>query len=134
MFLIYVFFFFQAEDGIRDHCVTGVQTCALPIWRERMTFVVAGGGFAGVETVAELNDFVRGAVRYYPRVRPEEIRVVLVHSGPRILPEVSESLSEYALKKLRSQGVEVRLGTRIAGATEDRVPPKEGGQIPNQQL
>src|SRR5438034_1606175 len=80
MFLIYVFFFFQAEDGIRDHCVTGVQTCALPIWRERMTFVVAGGGFAGVETVAELNDFVRGAVRYYPRVRPEEIRVVLVHS------------------------------------------------------
>src|SRR5439155_5131083 len=102
--------------------------------RERMTFVVAGGGFAGVETVAELNDFVRGAVRYYPRVRPEEIRVVLVHSGPRILPEVSESLSEYALKKLRSQGVEVRLGARIAGASEDRVHLKEGDDIPSQTL
>jgi NADH dehydrogenase len=102
--------------------------------REMMTFVVAGGGFAGVETVAELNDFVRGADRYYPRVRPEDIRMVLVHSGTRILPEVSESLSEYALKKLRSQGVEVLLGARIAGATEDRVQLKDGDDIPSQTL
>ena len=102
--------------------------------RGLMTFVVAGGGFAGVETAAESNDFVRDSGRYYPRVRPEEIRMVLVHSGPRILPEVSELLSEYALKKLRSQGVEVILGVRIAEATEDRVYLDDGDDIPSQTL
>jgi NADH:quinone reductase (non-electrogenic) len=102
--------------------------------RQMMTFVVAGGGFAGVETVAELNDFVRGASRYYPRVQPEEVRVVLVHSGARILPEVSESLSEYALKKLRGQGVEVVLGVRITEATGNHVYLDDGDDIPSQTL
>jgi NADH dehydrogenase len=80
---------------------------------EMLTFVVAGGGFAGVETLAELNDFVRGAGRYYPRLQPSELRMVLVHSGDRILPEVSPALSEYALKKLLSRGIEARLRTRV---------------------
>jgi NADH dehydrogenase len=102
--------------------------------REMMSFMVAGGGFAGVETVAELNDFVRGAGRYYPRVRPEDVRVVLVHSGTRILPEVSESLSEYALRKLREQGVEVMLGARIAGYSGHAVQLADGRAIPTQTL
>ena len=83
--------------------------------RQMLTFVVAGGGFAGVETVAELNDYVRGAGRYYNCVRESEIRMTLLHSGDRILPEASRSLSEYALKKLR--GAESRsackLGSKI---------------------
>src|SRR5262249_7451812 len=74
--------------------------------QELLTFVVAGGGFAGVETAAELNDFVRGASRYYPNIRSDEVRMVVVHPGTRILPEVSESLSAYALQKLRRQGIE----------------------------
>ena len=82
--------------------------------RELLTFVVAGGGFAGVEIAAELNDFVREAERYYPGVHSEDVRMVLVHSGSRILPEVSESLSAYALRKLRRQRVEVFLQTKIA--------------------
>ena len=61
--------------------------------REILTFVVAGGGFAGVETLAEVNDFVRGAGRYYPRIQQSDIRMVLVHSGDRILPEVGPALS-----------------------------------------
>lgn len=81
--------------------------------REMLTFVVAGGGFAGVETLAELNDFVRGAGRYYARVSPDDLRLVLVHSGDRILPEVSPSLSKYALAKLRARGVEILLQTRL---------------------
>jgi NADH dehydrogenase len=88
---------------------------------ELLTFVVAGGGFAGVETAAELNDFVRKADRYYPEVRKEDVRVVLIHSGPRILPEVSESLSCYALNKLRSRGVEVLLQTKIQSYSDDRI-------------
>jgi NADH dehydrogenase len=56
--------------------------------RELLTFVVAGGGFAGVETLAELSDFVRGAGRYYPGIDEDDVRLVLIHSGDRILPEV----------------------------------------------
>lgn len=97
--------------------------------RELLTFVVAGGGFAGVETVAELNDFVRSASRYYPRVRSEEMRVVLVDAGRRILPEVSDPLSAYALGKLRSRGVEVRFDTRIERCAETRVWLSTGEEI-----
>ena len=68
--------------------------------RQLLTFVVAGGGFAGVETLAELNDFVRGAGRFYPSVKDSDIRMILIHSGDRILPEVNRSLSEYALKEI----------------------------------
>ena len=71
------------------------------IRRQLLTFVVAGGGFAGVETLAELNDFVRGAgpvlSSYFAGRGPHD----LIHSGDRILPEVSQSLSQYALNKLR---------------------------------
>ena len=97
--------------------------------REMLTFVVAGGGFAGVETLAELNDFVRGAGRYYPNVHDSEIRMILVHSGDRILPEVSPSLSKYALKKLRSRGVEVRLQSRLKECDGRQVLLVDGTEI-----
>jgi NADH dehydrogenase len=97
--------------------------------RQLLTFVVAGGGFAGVETIAELNDFVRGATKFYPNVSPEEVRMVLIHSGHRILPEVSESLSSYALKKLESRGVEVFLETRVLGSTGHSVRLSTGEEL-----
>jgi NADH dehydrogenase len=56
-----------------------------------LTFVVAGGGFAGVETIAGLNDFVREALTFYPRLTADRIRMVLVHSGATILPELATS-------------------------------------------
>jgi NADH dehydrogenase len=102
--------------------------------RRLLTFVVAGGGFAGVETAAELNDFVRASGRYYPRIAPEDVRVVLVHPGDRILPEVSTSLSAYALKKLTSRGVEVMLKARIAGCDDDGVCLTDGTTVPGQTL
>ncbi len=99
------------------------------IRRQLLTFVVAGGGFAGVETLAELNDFVRGAGKFYPHVSPEEIRMILIHSGERILPEVSESLSTYALNKLQSRGVEVFLKTRVKGCTSSTIQLSDGAEI-----
>lgn len=99
-----------------------------PLLRKQLlTFVIVGGGFAGVETAAELNDFVRDAGRYYPRVRAEDVRVILVHSGNRILPEVSESLSAYALRKLCARGVEVLPGKRIE-AYQQGVASLSGGR------
>ena len=74
-----------------------------------LTFVVAGGGFAGVETVAALNDFVREALPFYPSLCEEMLRVMLVHSGPVILPELGEGLGRYTQKVLAQRGVEIRL-------------------------
>ena len=86
-----------------------------------MTFVVVGGGFGGVEAVGELNTFVQESIRaYYHNIDvKKDIRVVLVNFGQRILPEVSESLSEFALQKLRVSGVEVILNRRLVRYTDN---------------
>jgi NADH:ubiquinone reductase (H+-translocating) len=83
--------------------------------RRLMTFVVAGGGFAGVETVGAMNDFLRETIEYYPELDPSMLRVVLVHPGTFVLPELGERLGRYAQKKLERRGVEVRLKTRVQG-------------------
>ena len=100
-----------------------------------LTFVVAGGGFSGVEVVAELNDFVRDvARRSYPRIRAEELRVVLVHGTERILPEVPKKLGLYAQNLLAKRGVELRLNARLASASGDRAVLSDGTVIPTKTL
>ena len=78
-------------------------------------------GFAGVETVAALNDFVRDALPFYPNLCEGMLRVLLVHSGPVILPELGESLGRYTQKVLERRGVEIRLNTRVKSMTENKV-------------
>jgi NADH dehydrogenase len=102
--------------------------------RAMLTVVVAGGGFAGVETLAELNDFVRGARRYYAGIENSDVRMVLVHSGDRILPEVSPSLSNYACEKLRSRGIEVHLQTRLQDYDGRHVVLSSGEEIPTRTV
>jgi NADH:quinone reductase (non-electrogenic) len=81
-----------------------------------LTFVIAGGGFAGVELAGALNDFARGILADYPNLRREDVRVVLVHARDRILPELSESLARYAQERMETRGVEFRLNTRLTDA------------------
>ena len=97
-----------------------------------LTFVVAGGGFAGVETLAGLNDFVRDGLKYYPRISPTRIRMVLIHSGQHILPELGPKLGAYAQRKLRSRGIEILTEARVAGVTESGVTLADGRTIPSQ--
>src|SRR5436309_3600629 len=99
-----------------------------------LSFVVAGGGFAGVETVAALNDFVREALRFYPNLCEDMLRVMLVHSGPAILPELGESLGRYAEKVLARRGVEIRLKNRVKSVTESKVFLADGVSIPSRTL
>ena len=94
--------------------------------RSLVTFVIAGGGFAGVELAGALNDFSRGILADYPRVPAGEVRTVLVHSRDRILPELSESLGRYALERMEARGVEFRLSTRVLDAQEGRVVLSDG--------
>jgi NADH dehydrogenase len=102
--------------------------------RALLTFVVAGGGFAGVELIGGLNDFVRGALWYYPNVPPEEVSLVLVHAGDRVLPELSAGLGAYAREKLAARGVAFRLGVRLADAGPDAVTLSSGETIPTRTL
>jgi NADH dehydrogenase len=85
-----------------------------------LTFVVAGGGFAGVETLGGMNDFVRELLPYFPTLSPERIRMVLVTPDEVILPELGESLGRYAQRKLAARGVEIIAKSKVA-AFRDRV-------------
>jgi NADH dehydrogenase len=96
-----------------------------------LTFVVAGGGFAGVETLGALNDFVRDALEYYPRLRQRRVRMILVHSGAAILPELGETLGAYARKKLTARGLEILTNTRVTSVTADGVNLADGQFIPS---
>ena len=84
--------------------------------RSLLTFVIAGGGFAGAELAGSLNDSARGILADYPNLRREDVRVLLVHSRDRILPELSESLARYAQSRMEARGVEFRLNTRLTDA------------------
>jgi NADH dehydrogenase len=96
---------------------------------DHLTFVVAGGGFAGVETLAAVNDFVREATSFYPRIDRGRIRMVLVHSGPHILPELGERLGLYAQKKLQTRGLEIITNARVTEVTEHAVTLNTGERI-----
>lgn len=95
-----------------------------------MTFVVVGGGFSGVETVGELNDFIRDSIKlFYHNINEADARVVLISSGQRILPEVTEDLSDFALQKIRKNGVEVLLNTRLQAADTNSIKLSDGSSI-----
>src|SRR5215472_11735413 len=99
--------------------------------RSLITFVVVGGGFSGVETVGELNDLIRESIRhYYHNLDVKDAKIILVNSGKRILTEVTEDLAEFALQKLRKDGVDVLLNTRLVGAELDKVNLSDGVTIP----
>jgi len=101
--------------------------------RSLVTFVIAGGGFAGVELAGAVNDFARGILADYPAIGSDEVRTVLVHSRDRILPELSESLARYAQGRMAARGVEFRLSTRVLDAGADLVSLSDG-QIRSQTL
>ena len=123
---------------LRNHVIGALEEAAVendPDLRQQLlTFVVAGGGFSGVEVAAELNDFVRAVAKNYMSVSPDEIRVVLLHSQERILPEVSPKLALFAQKILARRGVELRLGTRLEAASAEAAILAGGERIPTRTL
>jgi NADH dehydrogenase len=99
-----------------------------------LTAVVAGGGFAGVETVGSINDFLREGMEFYPHLQEDMVRVVLVHPGEVILPELSASLGRYAQSKLAKRGVEIRVKTRVTGYDGKEVTLDDGTKISTRML
>ena len=141
-------------DGVRDWAVTMKNLADASLLRNRMvalleeavfqtddearrellTFVTAGGGFSGTETTGAVNDFVRETVRYYPQLSEQLIRVVVVHPGNFLLPELGEELGRYAERKLRQRKVEVIKGARVASYDGLVVTLSDGTSIPARTL
>src|SRR5882724_8378916 len=105
----------QLRNRLIAHLEEADTECARAERPPLLTFVVAGGGFAGVETIASINDFLRDALLFYPNLKEEMLRLVLVHPGEYLLPELGEKLGRYAERKLRERKVEVLKGARVAG-------------------
>ncbi len=118
---------------LRNRLIENLETadfeCNENIRTPLLTFVVAGGGFAGVETVAAVNDFVREALRFYPNLKPGMLRVALIHSGPVILPELGERLGEYAQRILAQRGVEMHTRVRVKSYADGVIELTDGTQI-----
>src|SRR5947208_1200627 len=136
-------------DGVRDWSVTMKSLTDAALLRNRMvalleeaslqsdeaerrqllTFVTAGGGFSGAETTGAVNDFLRETVRYYPGLNEELIRIVVIHPGDFLLPELGQELGDYAERKLRERKVDVIKGVRVANYDGARVTLTDGNTI-----
>ncbi|MEW1699558.1 NAD(P)/FAD-dependent oxidoreductase [Streptomyces sp. NPDC093249] len=124
--------------GLRNHVIEQMDIASStrdPAVREAaLTFVVVGGGYAGVEALAELEDMARYTARYYHNVKPDDLRWVLVEAADRILPEVGEEMGRYAVRELRGRNIDVRLGTRLESC-EDRVAVlSDGTRLPTRTV
>ena len=106
-----------------------------PVLRQELGhFIVIGGGFSGVEVAGELVDCLHSILRYYPRVRADELHVTVLHGTDHLLPELAPSLGSAALRSLTSRGVSVRLSTRAASVSEDGVQLAQGEVLRGQTI
>ncbi|KQX49293.1 MULTISPECIES: NAD(P)/FAD-dependent oxidoreductase [unclassified Streptomyces] len=124
--------------GLRNHVIEQMDIASStrdPALRDAaLTFVFVGGGYAGVEALAELEDMARYTARYYHNVKPEDLRWVLVEASDRILPEVGEEMGRYAVRELRGRNIDVRMETRLESC-EDRVAVlSDGTRLPTRTV
>jgi NADH dehydrogenase len=119
---------------LRNHVIETLERANAtedPARREELlTYVFVGGGYSGLEALAELQDFAADAIERYPRARLHGMRWILVEAMDRVLPEVDLPLAEYAIHELRGRGIDVRLGTRLDEAGADFATLSTGERIP----
>ncbi len=119
---------------IRNHLVETLEEANAtedPARREALlTYVFVGGGYAGLEALAELQDFVADAIQRYPRARLHGMKWILVEAAGRVLPEIDAGLAEYACGELRGRGIDIRLGTTLNRVEADRVELSTGESLP----
>lgn len=101
---------------------------------ELLTYVFVGGGYAGLEALAELQDFAADAMERYPRARLHGMRWVLVEAADRVLPEIDAGLADYALRELRGRGIDIRLGTTLEEAAADSARLSSGETLPTRTI
>jgi NADH dehydrogenase len=123
---------------LRNHVVETLEAAndtEDPARREELlTYIFVGGGYAGLEALAELQDFAADAMERYPRARLHGMRWVLVEATDRVLPETDAGLAEYALRELRGRGIDIRLGTTLEEVTATSATLSTGESLPTRTL
>lgn len=124
--------------GLRNHVLEQLDIASStrdPAVREAaLTFVFVGGGYAGVEALAELEDMARYACRYHPALTPDDMHWILVEATDRVLPEVGGEMGRYVLSELRGRNVDVRLETRLVSCEDRLVVLSDGSRLPARTL
>jgi NADH:ubiquinone reductase (H+-translocating) len=123
---------------LRTHVIGCLETADVTedpaVKQQLLTFVVVGAGFSGVETVAEVRELVRRALKYYTNIRPDEIRFYIIEYAGRILPTFPADLAEYATRRLQIHGIEVLTGVGTKSATGSAVELTDGHIIPTSTI
>jgi NADH dehydrogenase len=109
---------------------TGEEVDDPELRREYLNFVFVGAGYAGLEGVAEIQDFIQDAMKFYPRCREVGSRCILVEARDQVMPEISRKLAEFAQKSLVKRGLEIMLETQVKAITERSVQLSSGDTIP----
>ncbi|MFD3457705.1 NAD(P)/FAD-dependent oxidoreductase [Streptomyces sp. NPDC058691] len=120
--------------GLRNHVLEQLDIASstrdVEVRDAALTFVFVGGGYAGVEALAELEDMARHAVRYYHNIQADDLKWVLVEATGRILPEIGEDMGTYAVRELRGRNIDVRLNTRLESCEKRVVALDDGSRLP----
>jgi NADH dehydrogenase len=118
---------------LRNHVLGQLDAAASTddpeIRRKALTFVFVGGGYAGIEALAELEDMAHDAIKYYPELEPKEMRWVLVEASQRILPEVGPDMGVYTVERLLDRGMDLRLNTRLESCVDGHVVLSDGDEM-----
>ncbi|MDF0650514.1 MAG: NAD(P)/FAD-dependent oxidoreductase [Nitrospira sp.] len=128
------------DDAIvlRNHLIANLEEadyeCGASLRAPLLNYVVAGGGFAGVETIAAMNDFLREALQFFPHLQEDMFRIILVSAGKFILPELGEELGAYAQRKLIEQKVEIHSSCKVTAVTDRDVTLSDGTTVPTNTL
>lgn len=123
---------------LRNHVIRSLELAESVHDRRRLdellTFVFVGGGYAGLEALAELQDFAVDALDMYPAAREHGMRWMLVEAGPRVLREIDAGLADYTVRQLRRRGIDIRLDTQLSEVTASDVALSTGERIPTRTL
>ena len=123
---------------LRNHLISMLEAANVeddPFYKHQtLTFVIAGGGYTGVEVASEINQFLRVASKSYSNISPDECRVILLHRSGRILPELSEKLANLSLDLLKKRGIFVHLHAELSGATINSAVLLNNVYIPTKTL
>ncbi len=123
----------EDADRLRNHAIAMLELAAVtpdPAERKRLlTFVFVGGGFTGVEAAGEMADFFRSTRRFYPSIGADEVEVVLIEGGKKLLPELQAGMGEYSAKALSRRGVRVLTNVPVAGADARGLQLRDGETI-----
>src|SRR5207245_339602 len=123
---------------LRNHLIEMLEAASVTTdaaeRQRRLTFVVAGAGYAGVEIASEANEFLRASLRAYPMIAASELRVVTVDILNRVLPTFNDHLAQRVVDRMRNRGIELRLGVGIKEATAGAVVLADGWRIETRSL